>query len=106
MFGKNDFSQLILLFSLFLLLFMDFTLLFITIHGSHCTISVNFYLYLQLFQQNIFSFSKINRSQIDLECAFDMLNFVSLFYYSTYFCYYSWDSLHFLILFMSLTVLF
>ena len=29
-----------------------------------------------------------------------------IFYYSTYFCYYSWVSLHFLVLFMSLIVLF
>ena len=32
--------------------------------------------------------------------------FTNLFYYSTYFCYYSWVSLHFLVLFMSLFVLF
>ena len=58
-------SQLILLFSLFLLLFMGLTALFGTIHGSHCTISTNFYLYLQYFQQKIFSFSKISGSQTD-----------------------------------------
>ena len=50
-FGKNYFCQLILLFSLFLLLFMGPTILFGTIHGFHCTVSVNFYLYLQYFQQ-------------------------------------------------------
>ena len=31
--------------------------------------------------------------------------FTNLFYYSAYFCYYLWVLLHFLILFMSLTVL-
>ena len=54
------FWQLILLFSLFLLLFMGSTALFSTIHESHCTISANFYLYLQYFQQKVFSFSKIS----------------------------------------------
>ena len=32
--------------------------------------------------------------------------FTNLFYYLTYFCYYSWASLHFLILFIVLTILF
>ena len=32
--------------------------------------------------------------------------FANLFYYSVYFCYYSWALLYFLILFMGLTVLF
>ena len=32
--------------------------------------------------------------------------FANLFYYSAYFSYYSWVSLHFLVLFMSLIVLF
>ena len=32
--------------------------------------------------------------------------FVNLFYYSAYFCYYSWVLLHFLILFIGLIVLF
>ena len=32
--------------------------------------------------------------------------FANLFYYSTYFCYYLWVLLHFLVLFMSLTILF
>ena len=66
-FGKNYFCQLILPFSLFLLLFMDPTTLFGTIHRPHCTVSVNFYLYLQYFQQKVFNFSKINGSQTDLE---------------------------------------
>ena len=54
-----------LLFSLFLVLFISFTVLFGTIYRSHCTISINFYFYLQYFQQKMFSFSKIRRSQID-----------------------------------------
>ena len=32
--------------------------------------------------------------------------FANLFYYSVYFCYYSWALLYFLILFMGLTILF
>ena len=58
-------SQLILLFNLFLLLFISSIALFGTIYGFHCTISVNFYLYLQYFQQKIFSFSKTNESQTE-----------------------------------------
>ena len=46
-FGSNLKSQLILLFSLFLLLFMSPITLFGTIHEPNCTISTNFYLYLQ-----------------------------------------------------------
>ena len=57
--------QLILLFNLFLLLFIGPTALFSTIHGSHCTISANFYLYLQYFQQKVFNFSKISGFQMD-----------------------------------------
>ena len=41
-----------------------------TIYGSYCTISVNFYLYLQYFQQKVFSFSKINGSQTYPQCVF------------------------------------
>ena len=41
-----------------------------TIYGSHCTISANFYLYLQYFQQKVFSFSKINESQTDYKAGF------------------------------------
>ena len=33
------------------------------IHGHHCTISDNFYLYLQYFQQKVFNFSKISEFQ-------------------------------------------
>ena len=42
------------------------TALFGTIHRFHCTISANFYLYLQYFQQKIFNFSKINGSQTQI----------------------------------------
>ena len=42
-------SQFILLFNLFLLLFIGPIVLFGTIYESHCTISANFYLYLQYF---------------------------------------------------------
>ena len=45
--------------ALFLLLFMDPNAFFDTIYGSHGTISANFYLYLQYFQQKVFSFSKM-----------------------------------------------
>ena len=38
---------------------------FDTIYESHYTILTNFYLYLQYFQQKIFSFSKIDGSQTD-----------------------------------------
>ena len=44
---------------------MNSTTLFDTVHGSHCTISTNFYLYLQYFQQLVFNFSKISGIQID-----------------------------------------
>jgi len=43
------------------------TALFDTIHWSYCTISVNFYIYLQYFQQKVFNFSKISKSQTDLK---------------------------------------
>ena len=59
-------SQFILLFSLFLLLFMSLIALFDTIHGYHCTISTNFYLYLEYFQQKASSFSKISDSKQNL----------------------------------------
>ena len=42
---------------------MGLTALFDTIHGSHYTISANFYLYLQYFQQKIFNFSKVSGFQ-------------------------------------------
>ena len=57
-------SQFILLFSLFLLLFTNSIVLFDIIHEFHCTISANFYLYLQYFQQKVFNFNKINGFQI------------------------------------------
>ena len=84
-FGFNLKNQLILLFNLFLLLFNLFLLLFMslttffgTIYEFYCTILANFYLYLQYFQQNIFSFSKIGKSQTNLMCRFCVpyLNFI------------------------------
>ena len=39
--------------------------LFGIIHGFHCTISTNMYLYLQYFQQKVFSFNKISGSQMN-----------------------------------------
>ena len=56
-------AKIILLFSLFLLLFIGPIALFNTIHESHCIILVKFFLYLQYFQQKVFSFSKISGSQ-------------------------------------------
>ena len=35
-----------------------------------------------------------------------MINFANFFYYLAYFYYYSWAALHFLVLFMGLTILF
>ena len=64
--GKDYFCQLILLFNLFLLLFMGPTTLFGIIHVFHCTILANFYLYIY-FQQKVFGFCKISRSQTDPE---------------------------------------
>ena len=52
---------------------MSFTAFFDTIHGFHCTISANFYIYLQYFQQKVFSFSKISKSQIDSKIVFDKI---------------------------------
>ena len=49
-FGNRLKIKIILLFSLFLLLFMGSTTIFGTIHGLYCTISINFYFYLQYFQ--------------------------------------------------------
>ena len=49
---------------------MSLITLFDTIYKFHCTISVNFYLYLQYFQQKVFSFSKINNSQTNLKYVF------------------------------------
>ena len=60
--------------------------LFDTIYESHYTISTNFYLYLQYFQQKVFNFSKIRRSQIDLKIAFFFLGgFYGLFYFILFF---------------------
>ena len=45
---------------------MDSTALFGTIYESYYTISINFCLYLQYFQQKIFNFNTISGSQTDL----------------------------------------
>ena len=57
-FGKNNFCQLILLFSLFLLLFMSPTALFCAIHGAHFTISANFLPLSILFSAKSFQFQQ------------------------------------------------
>ena len=57
-------SQFILLFSLFLLLFTSSIVLFDIIYECYYTISADFYLYLQYFQQKILNFNKINGLQI------------------------------------------
>ena len=44
---------------------MSSTALFDIIHVFYYTISINFYLYVQYFQQKIFSFNKISGSQTD-----------------------------------------
>ena len=49
-FGYQWKVKIIFLFSLFLLLFIDPTVLFVIIHKLYCTISANFYIYLQYFQ--------------------------------------------------------
>ena len=50
--------------------------------------------------------SKISCIQTDLKCLFGKIIFANLFYYSDYFCCHSWVPLHFLVLFMSFTILF
>ena len=52
--------------NLFLVLFIGPIALFDTINGSYCTILTDFYIYLKYFQQKVFNFNKINRSQTDL----------------------------------------
>ena len=94
-FGKKYFCQFILLFSLFLLLFIGSIILFGTIYGFHCTILVNFYLYLQYFQQKVFNFSKISKSQTDLVCIWLCLKSQLILLFSL-----------FLLLFMDSTALF
>ena len=65
---------------IFLLTYFIIQLIFVIIHGptalfgiiyeSHYTISVNFYFYLQYFQQKNFSFNKINGSQTNPKFAY------------------------------------
>ena len=64
--------------SAFFLLFMGPTALFGTIYGSHCTISSNFYFYLQYFQQKVLIFSKISGSQTDPKWAKNVTSKLSL----------------------------
>ena len=104
-FGFKLKNQLILLFSLFLLLFMGSITLFGIIYASH-TIWTNFYLYLQYFQQKNFSFSKISRSQTNPKCTFGSklkCEFILLF---SLFLLLFMSPVHFLVLFMGLTILF
>ena len=55
------------------------------------------------FSQKYFKiFSKLMVLSLRLDANYKW----KLFHYSAYFCYYSWVPLHFLVLFMSLTVLF
>ena len=90
--------------------------LFGTIYGSKCTISTNIYLYLQYFQQKVFNFSKISGSQTNPKSYFLLL----LFFYTliglsvlfqlillfNLFLLLFMVSLHFLVLFMGLSILF
>ena len=62
--------------------------------------------YLKIILLHYFQFSAINSIQIDPELLFGKIIFANIFYYSAYFLYYLWVSLHFLILFMSPTILF
>ena len=62
--------------------------------------------YLKIILLHYFQFSAISSIQIDPELLFGKIIFANIFYYSAYFLYYLWVSLHFLILFMSLTILF
>ena len=50
---------------LFLPTYFTIQFIFVTIYESHCPISANFYIYLQYFQQKVFSFSKISGFQTD-----------------------------------------
>ena len=105
-FGSRLKNQLILLFSLFLLLYMCLTALFGTIYRSYCTISANFYLYLQYFQQKISSFSKISGFQIDSKCVFGSNLKRQLILLFKLFLPLLMAPLHFLVLFIGSTVLF
>ena len=49
---------------------------------------------------------KVEESGHEFSMRLDKNEKLKLFYYSTYFCYYSWTTLHFLVLFMGLTVSF
>ena len=73
----------------FLLTYFTIQLIFATIHGSHCTISTNIYLYLQYFQQKVFRFSKLSEFQTDpvtvcfkLNPAFTQVHVFPFFFFS------------------------
>ena len=48
----------------------------------------------------------LSKHKHPLSVCLDSLFFASLFYYLTYICYYLWAPLHFLVLFINLTILF
>ena len=88
---------------------MGSTTLFGNIHGPYCTISTNFYLYLQDFQQKVFSFYKISISLINPKCAFGIglkRQFFFLILLFSLFLLLFMVLLHFLVLFISPTILF
>ena len=64
---------------------MSPTALFSIIHGPYCTISTNFYLYLQYFQQKIFSFSKMSGSQTLLHLHFKFY-YIFIYTFTSMFC--------------------
>ena len=56
-----------------MLLFIDLTVLFSIIHNPHYTISVNFYLYIQYFQQKKFQFQQNKQISNEPLVMHDML---------------------------------
>lgn len=104
MFGSSLKSQFILLLSLFLLLFVSLPHFLVLFMGD-CTISANFYLYLQYFQQKNFNFSKINRSQADPKCMFGINESCQLILLFSLFLLLFMGLIAFLVLFMGFTVL-
>ena len=55
---------------------------------------------------NPYDITQKKKKNTRLHVRLDSLFFANLFYYSAYFCYYSWASLHFSILFIGPIVLF
>ena len=63
-----------------------------TIYGSHYTISANFYLYLQYFQQKVFSLSKISEFQTDPKSIWQETFLITIFVYLlTLFSWYKYN---------------